>query len=54
MTDHEVFNAHARKYEREFLEDMAALGVRDSDVMTRVTEYVPEIIGASCNAFENG
>ena len=44
MTDHAIFNAHARKYELEYLEDMAALGVRDADVMTRVTEYVPKII----------
>lgn len=44
ITDHEVFNAHSRYYEREFLEDLDALGVRRPDVMTRVTEYVPHII----------
>lgn len=27
-----------------YLDDMAALGVKDPDVMTRVTEYVPQII----------
>ncbi|KAL3797528.1 hypothetical protein HJC23_009892 [Cyclotella cryptica] len=44
ITDHAVFNAHARKYEREYMEDMAALGIREPDVLTRVTEYVPKII----------
>ena len=39
VTDHAIFDAHARKYEREFCDDMAALGVRPlSDALTRVTE----------------
>jgi len=44
VTDHSVFNSHARKYEREFMEDMRALGIREPDILTRVTEYVPKII----------
>ncbi|GLC35821.1 hypothetical protein PLESTB_000497800 [Pleodorina starrii] len=44
VTDPSVFRAHAAKYEREFLEDMDALGCRRPDVMTRVSEYIPEII----------
>lgn len=44
VTDHAVFDAHARKYEREFMQDLAKLGIRPPDVLTRVTEYVPQII----------
>ena len=44
VTDHAIFNAHARYYEREFMQDMDSLGIRPPDVLTRVTEYVPQII----------
>ena len=44
VTDHSVFDAHCRKYEQSFMDDMRALGVQDPDVLTRVTEYVPEIV----------
>ncbi|KAL9181087.1 hypothetical protein ACHAXT_009892 [Thalassiosira profunda] len=54
VTDHAVFNAHARKYEREYMEDMAALGIREPDVLTRVTEYVPQIIAFVEKIIEKG
>mmetsp|Transcript_16066 Transcript_16066/g.18182 ORF Transcript_16066/g.18182 Transcript_16066/m.18182 type:complete len:786 (+) Transcript_16066:139-2496(+) len=44
ITDHTVFDAHTRKFEREYMEDMDALGIRKPDVLTRVTEYVPQIV----------
>mmetsp|Transcript_17567 Transcript_17567/g.28751 ORF Transcript_17567/g.28751 Transcript_17567/m.28751 type:complete len:803 (+) Transcript_17567:76-2484(+) len=54
VTDHSVFNAHARQYEREFMEDMTALGIREPDVLTRVTEYVPQIIAFVETIIEKG
>ena len=44
VTDHSIFKAHASFFEAEFLEDMRALGVRDVDAITRVTEYVEHIV----------
>jgi cysteinyl-tRNA synthetase len=44
VTDHSIFKAHAAFYEKEFMEDMRSLGVRDPDALTRVTEYMEHII----------
>jgi hypothetical protein len=51
---HEVFLAHAAHYEREFFDDMRALGVRPPDVVTRVTEYVPHIVAYIERILANG
>eukprot|EP01006_Ploeotia_vitrea_P032592 TRINITY_DN64783_c1_g2_i1.p1 TRINITY_DN64783_c1_g2~~TRINITY_DN64783_c1_g2_i1.p1 ORF type:complete len:689 (+),score=2.70 TRINITY_DN64783_c1_g2_i1:63-2129(+) len=38
------FTELTAKYEAEFIEDMEALGVLQPDIVTRVSEYVPEVI----------
>lgn len=45
VTDLSIFRNHAAKYEQEFLEDLKDLGIRMPVVLTRVSEYVPEIVG---------
>jgi cysteinyl-tRNA synthetase len=44
VTDQKIFRDLAAKYEAEYLQDMQKLGIRLPDVLTRVTEYIPEII----------
>lgn len=38
------FEKISRKYEAEFLDDMRRLNVALPEVITRVSEYVPEIV----------
>jgi cysteinyl-tRNA synthetase len=38
------FSFISRKYEEEFFDDMKALNVEYPDVITRVSEFVPEIV----------
>lgn len=44
----------AMEYEQEFLDDMAALNVRPPDHLTRVTDFVPEIIAYIEKIIGNG
>lgn len=54
VTDHSIFGKLARRFEEEFYKDMAALYVRPPDVVTRVSEYVPEIVDYVTKIIERG
>lgn len=52
--DHSVFTKLTQKYEARFNEDMRSLNVLDPDVVTRVTEYGPQIVKFVEKIIENG
>lgn len=54
VTDQQIFEDHARLYERAFFEDMQRLGVREPDIVSRVTEYVPEVVTFIQKIIDNG
>jgi len=42
------------KFEKEFFEDLAALGISPPDVLTRVTEFVPQVVEYIQHIVEQG
>ncbi|CAG5114156.1 Oidioi.mRNA.OKI2018_I69.chr2.g8224.t1.cds [Oikopleura dioica] len=44
VTDNSIFDALPRFWEKKYFEDMQALNIEDPDCLTRVSEYVPEIV----------
>ena len=54
MTDPSLSRSLARFWETKFFEDMARLRVREPDTLTRVTEYVPEIVAFVERIIQNG
>jgi cysteinyl-tRNA synthetase len=40
VTDHAIFNAHARHFEDEYFEDMDNLGILRPDVVTRISDFM--------------
>lgn len=49
-----ISKEHAAYYEAEYLADMKALGIKTPDTLTRVTEYVPEVIEMCQRIIANG
>lgn len=54
VTEHSIFNKLSQHWESEFHKDMDALNVLRPNVLTRVSEYVPEIIAFIERIIENG
>ncbi|KAJ8024001.1 Cysteine--tRNA ligase, cytoplasmic [Holothuria leucospilota] len=54
VTDKAIFSALTKHFEEEYHKDMAALNVLPADVLTRVSEYVPEVIEFIQKIMENG
>jgi len=49
-----VFRDLAAKYEREFFDDMSKLGVRLPNLVTRVSEFITEIIAYTQSLLDKG
>jgi len=54
VTDHKIFSALTQHWENEYHEDMKALDVQPADVLTRVSQYVPEIVTYIETIIKNG
>ncbi|EFN87140.1 Cysteinyl-tRNA synthetase, cytoplasmic [Harpegnathos saltator] len=54
ITEHSIFNKLSKHWESEFHKDMDALNVLKPSVLTRVSEYVPEIIAFVQQIIDNG
>lgn len=54
LTDPALSRALAQYWEREFFKDMGRLRVRPPDTLTRVTEFLPEIVAFVERIIKNG
>lgn len=54
VTDHEIFSKLTQYWENEFHEDMKSLNVQPCDILTRVSQYVPENVSYIEKIIDNG
>lgn len=54
VTENSIFEALPRYWEDEFHKDMTALNILPPDVLTRVSEYVPQIVEFIQKIIDNG
>ncbi|XP_011700018.1 PREDICTED: cysteine--tRNA ligase, cytoplasmic [Wasmannia auropunctata] len=54
ITEHSIFNKLSQHWEAEFHKDMDALNILKPNVLTRVSEYIPEIITFVQRIIDNG
>ncbi|KAH0620960.1 hypothetical protein JD844_021889 [Phrynosoma platyrhinos] len=54
VTDNSIFSKLPKFWEEEYHKDMAALNVLPPDVLTRVSEYIPEIVDFVQKIVDNG
>ncbi|RKO97673.1 hypothetical protein CXG81DRAFT_28008 [Caulochytrium protostelioides] len=54
LSDPSLFREYAASWERAFFSDMEALGVKKPDLLTRVSEYIPEIVAWVEKIMTNG
>ncbi|XP_072748832.1 cysteine--tRNA ligase, cytoplasmic [Anoplolepis gracilipes] len=54
VTEHLIFNKLSKHWESEFHKDMDALNVLRPNVLTRVSEYIPEIVVFVQKIIDNG
>eukprot|EP00049_Salpingoeca_infusionum_P018486 m.357439 g.357439 ORF g.357439 m.357439 type:complete len:601 (-) comp17825_c0_seq1:172-1974(-) len=54
VSDYSIFSKLSQFWEREYFNDMDKLGVLPPDVLTRVTEYVPEVVSFVQRIIDNG
>ena len=52
--EHDIFFRLTRRYEARFFEDMRRLNVLNPDVITKVSEYIPETVAFVQRIVRNG
>jgi len=54
ITDPKIFRNHSAYWEKEFFKDIDSLNIQRPDILTRVSEYVPEIVAYVQQIMEKG